>query len=188
MILFIIAAIMFFSVSAFIAERMAPEEYDSKIHTINELACQTYENRSVMQWGFRGYGGILLAGSLINLNENILKPYYSIPLAFYALFMLLSGQFSSKPFKHLVFYSIKESKMHTLFTQIAGLTFALLIVMKLIMVVGIFNRVLNLTMLIFTLYVSAQAGRDNVQRGLYQRVMYLGWFLWLIYAYSGMMD
>lgn len=187
MLLFIIASILFFGISVFIAERKAPVEYSEKINTISELACQTYENRSIMQWGFKGLGIILLSGIVINTNESLKELYYSIPLTLYALFMILSGVFSTKPFEHLVFYSIKQSKIHALFSQLSGMALALLIVMKLVMVTGSLNRIINIFMLIFVLYTSAQSNREIDNRGVYQRIMYIGCFFWLIYSYSNMM-
>lgn len=187
MLLFIIASIMFFGITTFIAERKAPEEYSEKANTISELGCQTYENRAIMQWGFKGFGIILIAGIILNGTESIKELYYSIPLATYASFMLLSGIFSIKPFEHLVFYSLKENKIHSLCNQLAGLSLALLIVMKLVMVSGYANRIINILVLVFVLYTSAQSGRNTDDRGRYQRVMYLGCFFWLIYSHSGMM-
>lgn len=187
MILFIIASVTFFGIMTFRAESKAPDGYSTKEHTISELACQTYENRSIMQWGFKGLGIIIFSGIIISFNDSIKEPYFSIPLAMYAIFMFLSGVFSSKPFEHLVFYSIKESKLNSLFNQLAGLSLSLLIVMKFIVELGIVSRVINIFVLVFVLYISAQVGRKSDKSGFYQRILYFGCFLWLIYAYSGMM-
>ena len=187
MILFIIASVTFFGIMAFRAESKAPVEYSTTENTISELACQTYENRAIMQWGFKGLGIILFSGLLISFNDSIKEPYYSIPLGLYALFMFFSGVYSAKPFEHLVFYSIKESKLHSLFTQLAGLSLSLLIVMKFIVELGAVNRVINIIVLVFVLYFSAQVGRKSGKSGFYQRILYFGCFIWLIYAYSGMM-
>lgn len=187
MILFIITSVTFFGIMTFLAEKKAPKEYSSKENTISELACQTYENRSVMQWGFKGFGIILFSGLFIFFSESVKEPYYSIPLGLYAIFMFLSGIFSTKPFEHLVFYSIKESKINSLFNQLAGLSFSLLIVMKFVVELGVASRVINIFVLIFVLYLSAQVGRKSGKSGFYQRILYFGCFLWLMYAYSGMM-
>lgn len=170
------------------AEKRAPAEYDMKKNTISELACQTYENNYIMQWGFKGFGMILFAGILFTFSSSKNELYYLVPLTFYSVFMFLSGVFSTKPFEHLVFYRIKESKLHGLFNQLAGLSLSLLIVMKFFVELGPFNRIFNILVLVFVLYTSAQVGHNLEKRGLYQRIMYLGCFLWLIYAYSGMMN
>ncbi len=187
MLMFIIAATIYIGVVIFIAQRRAPEEYSVRENTVSELACQTYENRNIMQWGFKGFGIIILAGILVSINESFMELHYTIPLATYALGILLSGFFSTKPFEHLVFYSIKESKMHSLCAQLSGFALSVLVVMKFVMVLGLFNRLINGSTLIFLLYLSAQTGRNSDKRGIYQRIMYFGCFLWLIYAYSGMM-
>lgn len=184
MLLFIISAILYFIISATIAERSAPEEYNHRLNTLDELACQTYENKRYMQWGFIGFGVIIISGLLINFSRMSLELHYAIPLFLYGLFSILTGIYSSKPFEHLVFYSIKEHKLHALFLQFSGLSLTLLVVMKLIMVTGGMHRVVNLTILIFSLYTSAQSNRNIPNRGVYQRVMFLGQFVWLIYSYS----
>lgn len=187
MILFIIASVCFFGIMTFLAERKAPEGYSVKENTISELACQTYVDRSIMQWGYRGFGIILFSGIFIFFNDSVKEPHYSVPLGCYALFMFLSGIYSTKPFEHLVFYSVKQSKVHAFVSQMAGLSLSLLIVMKFVVVVGGINRVINIVAFVFTLYLSAQVGRKSGKRGYYQRILYFGCFLWLIYAYSGMM-
>lgn len=188
MLLFIVAAIIYISIVILIAQRKAPSEYNYKENTISELACQAYDDRNIMQWGFKGFGIIILAGLLINWKTAANEPHYTVPLLIYSLGILLSGFFSTKPFEHLVFYSIKESKIHSICAQISGFSLSLLVVMKFILVPGYLNRILNIFTLIFILYNSAQTGRSHEYRGIYQRVMYTGCFLWLIYAYSGMMN
>ncbi|MBN2617786.1 MAG: hypothetical protein JXR64_05675 [Spirochaetales bacterium] len=187
MILFIISAVVFFAIFSFIAERKAPEEYSKKINTLDELACQNYENRTIMQWGYWGFGILIVVGILININSSIKEFHYSIPLLFYSGFMILAGLFSAKPFEHLVFYSISESKKHTIFMQLAEFSIGLLIMMKLIIEVGTFNRVFNVIVLIVVLYSSIMGGRSSNKRGLYERMKYFAHFFWLIYANSSLM-
>ena len=188
MILFIIVAVLYIGIVIFYAQMIAPKEYSVKENTINELGSQTYDNRNVMQWGYRGFGLILLGGIIINRSTLFRDMQYTIPLFLYGLGMILSGLFGPRPFEPMVFYMVKESKLNNFFNQLSGYSMAILIVMKLIMAVGRFNRVLNLLMVIFVLYTSIMSGRKESNRGLYQRVLYLGTFLWLIYAYSGMMN
>lgn len=184
MLLFIIAAVIYIGIFIFIAQTNAPENYNSKTDTINELGSQTYENNHLMQWGFKGFGIIIIVGLLFDFSRSMAELYYSVPLFSYGLFMFLSGVYSSKPFEHLVFYSIKESKKHTLFSQLAGLSLALFVVMKFVMITGSINRVINIVTLVFILYTSAQVGRSKEYRGIYQRIMYFGCFIWLIYGVS----
>ncbi len=187
MILFIITATIYFGFVTFIAQKKAPETYSRKYNTLSELGCQTYENRGLMQWGFKGLGIIIMAGVLNSREIFITEAHYMIPLSLFSLFIFLSGVFSSKPFEHLVFYSLKESRLHNLLLQLSGLSMALLVVMKFVVVIGVFNRILNITVLVGILYTSAHAARKEGPRGLYQRVMYTIFFLWLIYAFSGIM-
>lgn len=182
MLLFIITAVFYFGITSFIAQSKAPEEYSSKRNTIDELGCQTYNNNHVAQWAYKGFGIIIIAGVLYDFTSQVAELYYSVPLFFYGLFMFLAGVFSSKPFEPLVFYSIKESKKHNLLLQLAGVSLGLFVFMKFFMESGIFNRVINVLILIFMLYTSVQAGRSEERRGVYQRVMYLGCLLWLIYG------
>jgi len=188
MLIFVISAVVYFGIVTFIAQRMAPEEYNSRSNTLNELACQSYENRTTMQWGFKGLGIIIFAGIIVNINDAVNEPYYYVPLGFFSIFTYLSGVFSTKPFEHLVFYSIKEFKLNSLFNQLSGLSISLLIVMKLFVELGSLNRVINIMVLILNLYLSIQVGRKSINRGIYQRVLYFISFLWLIYANSVMMN
>ena len=188
MIIFIVASVLFFGIIAYLAEKKAPEEYSSSENTISELACQTYENSYIMQWGFKGLGIILFMGIMFNYSFLVNEPYYYIPLALYAVFMFLSGTFATKPFEHLVFYSIKEFKLNAIFKQLAGFSLYLLIVMKFIVELGIFNRVVNIVVLITVLIFSAQVGRKSTNRGIYNRLQYFISFIWLIYSNSVMMN
>lgn len=188
MLLFIIVAVIYIGLVIFFAQRKAPNEYNYKENTISELACQTYENRWIMQWGFKGFGLIILIGVIVSYEETFKELHYTIPLTVYALSFLMSGFFSTKPFEHLVFYSMKESKVHSAFAQLAGFALSMLVVMKFVVVLGYVNRIINALFLLFILYNSVQMGRDHEKRGIYQRVMYFGSFMWLIYAYSSIMN
>lgn len=187
MIFFIVVSIIYFGVMVFLAEQRAPKEYNKRENTLGELACQTYDNRMIMQWGFKGFGIILFSGVVFFYKESLNEPHYSIPLALYAIFMYLTGIFSAKPFEHLVFYSIKESRLHGIFSQLAGMSLSLLIVMKFFVELGSVNRVINIVSLVFILYISARIGSRSSNKGIYERILYLVSFLWLIYANSVMM-
>ena len=187
MFIFIIIAVLYIWVILFYAEKIAPEGYSKKVNTINELACQTYENRSVMQRGFKGFGTILILGIIIYRDRMFSELHYSIPLFLYAFGMVLSGFFGSKPFEPLVFYSVKEGQLSSFIAQFTGFWLGILVVMKAIIAIGTFNRVLNILMIVFILYMSIMSSRKGESRGLYHRGLFLGSFIWLMYAYSGMM-
>lgn len=188
MFIFVITSVIFFLIIAFTAERRAPKEYSSKENTVWELACQNYENKIIMQWGYRGLGIILASGLFINFNTTYRELHYFIPLLLFSIFIFISGIFGTKPFEHLVFYSIKEFKLNSLFRQLAGFSLYLLIVMRFIVEIGIFNRVLNIIVLITLLIFSALGNRKGPKRGVYNRLQYLVSFLWLIYSSSPMMN
>ena len=101
--LFIIVAVLYIGVVIFYAQLIAPKNYSVKENTINELGCQAYENRSVMQWGYKGFGIIVIAGIIINRTTLLLDLQYTIPLFLYSVGMMMSGFFGSRPFESMVF-------------------------------------------------------------------------------------
>ncbi len=187
MILYIITAVLYIGIIIILAQQRAPEEYSFKTNTISELACQCYENRSLMQWGFKGFGIIIILGIVINKSEMLKELYFTIPLFVYAIGILFTGFFFTKPFEHLVFYIEKQSKAHSFFFFFSGFGVSLLLFMKFMMVPGAFNKILNMVVLVFILFSSARTVKNPESRGIYQRILYFGTFVWLIYAYSGKM-
>lgn len=184
MFVFCLAAVIYISAVIVFAQNRAPEEYSKRRNTVSELACQFYENKSVMQSGFIGFGLFIIAGILAEASWSLKHLYYSVPLFFYAAGVLMSGIFCTRPFDHLRIYSIKESRMHSFFTQLAGFSFSVLVIIKSFMVPDISLRLMNLGTFLFILVVSLRFNASEKKKGVYQRVLYGACYIWLVFAFS----
>ena len=129
--------LIFFAVFYFVAvivtaHFFTPPEYQWTQNTVSDLAAQGLKYQWIMQLGFIGFGLLLtvgLAGKFVAAKKIF---YPDVLIVLYALAVLLSGFFSTKPFLDGVSYSVREEMLHSLFAQVAGLFFGLAILAYLI--------------------------------------------------------
>ncbi|HEY5583216.1 MAG TPA: DUF998 domain-containing protein [Ruminiclostridium sp.] len=176
-------AVIFFIVFIVVSQLLTPQEYDWKVNTISELAAQNYKNKKVMQTGFIGFG-ILLCGSMIfNMvfkEQALLK---SLPIFIYALSVGLSGIFCTQPFIKNVQYLRTEARNHSFLAQLAGFSFVAAILICMFESTEIKFKILHGIAFVFVMGCSILFGKVPRYRGVFQRIMYLGSFIWLLFLY-----
>jgi hypothetical protein len=160
------------------AHFIAPKEYNWRENTISELASQKYKYRFIMQLGFIGFGVLLSVGIISDLLIQSLD-VKNIPILVYSLSVMLSGVFSTKPFNNSLDFSKRESQLHSLFAQIAGLAFSIGVLAYFFYVDSIWLKIVHFGFFLFVIIVSFLFGRVNTNKGILQRVLYIGSFIWL---------
>lgn len=156
-----------------LAHFFTPIEYNWKENTISELASQHYKKKWIMQGGFIGFGVVLSAGIVTN-NFS----YLQLPFLIYAAAVLISGIFCTKPFMNHE-YSIKESKIHSFCAQLAGIMFSLGLFIRFISANEMSLKILHFSFFIFVVLTSITFGLLKKNKGIAQRILYIGSFLWI---------
>jgi hypothetical membrane protein len=172
-------ATVFFVVVILLAHLLSPSSYEWSRNTISDLGAQGYSKNFVMRIGLVGFGGLLVAGVLVNGPA----PRTSLILL-YGAAILVTGVFCAKPFLPSAEWSTREHQLHSLFAQIAGVAFILA------MLVSTFTSPSNgerWIHVLFVLLVSICSGLFMFwtdRQGIAQRLLYLVSFIWLTRFYK----
>lgn len=158
--------------------------YDWKSNTISELAAQHYHYRWIMKTGFILFGLILIIGISSKWVHGNGKIWTELPILIYALAILISGVYSTKPFMEGVDYSELESNIHGYAAQIAGFAFSIGLLIFGITESNTNLKIIHFVTFVFVIGFSALFGLMHSNVGVIQRTMYLGSFVWLACFYN----
>jgi hypothetical membrane protein len=167
-----------------IAHSFTTHPYDWKNNTISELAAQGYQYRWLMKIGFILFGVFLNLGitnKIINGDGNL---RLELPILIYALAIMVSGLYSTKPFELDVPYSAIESNIHSMAAQSAGIAFSIGILIHGFSESNMTLKLIHFTTFLFVITLSALFGLLESNVGVIQRIMYLGSFIWLVLFYN----
>lgn len=172
---FIHIATNLFIASIIIAHILAPTNYDWTKNTISDLGAQGYNRKYIMQLGFLMFGFILSTG-LISKGLS----WRIAPIFIYALSVGLTGVFCTKPFTTAIQYSIFETKLHSIFAQLAGIAFSLGILAQVFFSKNIADKKIHCFFFFLIILLSASFGFYQNFQGIIQRLLYAISFLWLL--------
>jgi hypothetical protein len=158
--------------------------YTFKKNTVSELAAQNYNKRRIMQAGFIGFGITLTVGIVLKLIAGQVNLLESVPLIVYALSVATSGIYCTQPFLEGVQYSQTEARIHSILAQTAGFSFCIAILICWLESSIVQYKMLHGMAFIFVMLCSMLFGLVPKYRGAFQRIMYLGSFLWIMFAWS----
>jgi hypothetical protein len=175
--------VIYFAIFIIVSQALTPSEYNWRINTVSELAAQGYKNKKVMQVGFIGFGIILPIFLFYNMYFRGASIIRIAPIAIYALSVGLSGIFCTSPFVDNVQHSAAESRIHSLLAQVAGFSFVTGITICMIVEQVIWIKVIHAVTVVFVMFCSIMFAKAPLHRGIYQRVMYIGSFIWLALIY-----
>lgn len=176
-------AVCFISFIILIAGFLTPNTYSWTKNTVSQLAAQKYQNRWIMRLGFIGFGILLVINYVVDLQNALIFWYYTLPLSIYGICISITGIFCSKPFEENKQFSKREEKMHSIFAQLAGFSLSMAIVIHFLTAIDLdtlIAAIFHLITLIFVVGMSLMIARYEKNRGLIQRIMWAGTFLWLL--------
>lgn len=178
-------SVFYFVAVIIIAHFFVPSEYIWTQNTVSELAAQGLPNQWIMQAGFIGFGLLLNLGFIQKFKTA--KKIFSadIFIMLYGLAILVTGFFSTMPFIDGMSYSERESFLHSLFAQIAGVSFTIGIFYRFIIAPSAKEKAFHATFFLLVMGTSlgfglAENGAITLGQGIIQRTMYLVSFIWLI--------
>jgi Protein of unknown function (DUF998) len=168
-----------FVLSIMVAHISSTNNYEWTKNTISDLGSQGYDRKYIMQFGFLAFGLTLSAGILLNgIN------WRTIPILMYGVCVGLTGIFCTKPFFNIDNYSTTQATIHSAFAQIAGVTFTLGILLQLFYATDKSEKWIHFLFFILVIGFSASFGLVKNYQGIFQRLLYLTSFIWLIKFYK----
>jgi hypothetical protein len=169
----------FFVLAIVAAHIFSTNNYDWTKNTISDLGAQGYDRKLIMQFGFLAFGLTMSAGILANGLT-----WRTTPILIYGLCVSLTGIFCTKPFFTLDHYSALEATIHSALAQIAGTTFTLGILLQLFYSIDKSEKWIHFAFFILVVGFSASFGLMKNYQGIFQRLLYLTSFTWLIKFYK----
>jgi hypothetical membrane protein len=181
----IYSSIVYFIVMIVIAHFFVPAEYSWMQNTVSDLSAQGLKYQWIMQAGFIGFGLLLNIGFIQKFFAAQKVFYPDLLIMLYGLAILLSGFFSTEPFIKGLSYSLQESRLHSLFATVAGISFSLGILWRLFTAPTPGEKVLHVIFLVLVMGTSFMFGLSEngvlpVAKGIVQRSLYLVSFTWLL--------
>ena len=162
-----------------LAHLLATNNYDFSKNTISDLGSQGYDKKLIMQIGFVLFGVILASG----IFSNGLT-WRTFPILIYGLCVAMTGIFCTKPFFEFANYSTTQSTIHSVFAQIAGISFSVGILTQLFFTTDNNTRLIHVFFFVLIIVLSISFGLLRNYQGIAQRVLYLTSFIWLIKYYN----
>ena len=123
-----------------------------------------------MQIGLIGFGFILGGGILMKLTQEGVVWFMEIPILIYRISMCLSGMFCTKPFFESDDYSHFEDQAHSLFANLAGISFSLGIIVRAVFAEFLVDFVLHMAFLLLVLVCSIASSKTSSRSGIIQIV------------------
>ncbi len=174
-----IISTVFFVLIIIVAHFIASNGYDFRKNTISDLGAQGYDKKIIMQIGFVLFGLSIATGTIINGFT-----WRTSPILVYGICIALTGLFCTKPFFGIETYSTSAEKTHSIFAQIAGVSFSLGIFIQLFFTTNNTEKLIHLVFFILVLGLSISFGLLKNNQGIAQRLLYLTSFVWLIKYYK----
>lgn len=179
------SAVVYFVCIILIAHAFAQPGYVWTQNTISDLAAQGHANKWIMQLGFIGFGVLPVAGVVSDLKRNP-RLYFLYAVAAYGLAIFMTGIFCTVPIDTTLAYVVSEAELHSLFATIAGFGMTLGIGLQIIFSANNRERGMRVGFLILVIGFSAlfdiAAGGDwEMDKGIFQRLLYLSGLAWLLY-------
>ncbi len=169
----------FFVLAIVVAHIFATNNYDWTKNTISDLGSQGYDKKFIMQFGFLSFGLTLSAGILINGLT-----WRTTPILIYGLCVGLTGIFCTKPFYNLDNYSVTQATVHSAMAKTAGISFTLGILLQLFYPQYKTEKWIHFLFFILVVGFSVSFGLVKNYQGIFQRLLYLTSFIWLIKYYK----
>lgn len=176
-------SVLYFILVIIVASFFTPEGYSLLTNTISEMASQQLPNAWIMRVGFIGFGVIMSAGLGFDIKTKRISPWVAIPFIGYALSIFATGIWSTNYSLSVAPYSEFETNMHSLFATLAGFLLIAAILIEAVITKKMQVRWFNIAFVLgISLFSGLYALFPEIQ-GIFQRVMYLVSFWWMILFY-----
>lgn len=162
-----------------VAHILSANNYDWTKNTISDLGAQGYNRKLIMQTGFLAFGSTLVIGIILNGLS-----WRASPILVYGLCVALTGIFCTKPFTQLENFDTTQSTLHSIFAQIAGVTFSIGILTQIFFTSEKHLNYIHILFFVLVIALSATFGLLKNYQGIVQRLLYLKSFIWLIKYYK----
>lgn len=159
------------------------EGYSMFKHTTSHLGAQNTPNAWIMNIVFCLLGIACILEGLFHLRQYWV---HKILLTIFGVGLILVGIFQHAPIVEEIPYNLSEDKMHSLFATVVGLSFTIFAISAAFIEKTNTKRILALLVGLIATGLSILMFSVIDFAGLWQRLMFIISFAWLIFFFEGM--
>jgi len=167
----------------FILPFYSAEGYSLFKNTTSQLGAQNTPNSWIMNITF----GLLGLASILEVMFHLRRFWFQkVMLSIFGLSLILTAVFSHAPIIENLPYNEVENQLHSIFASIVGFSFTVFSVSVAFIEQGKVRRILALFVGLTATVLSLLMFYISDYSGLWQRVMFVISFAWLIFLFEGM--
>ena len=165
----------------FVLPFFSMEGYSITAHSLSELGAQLTPNAWIMNTLF-----VLLGLGSIWAGRGLMYGFWvqRISLTLFGLALAMSGFFSHAPIDPSLDFNLQEDQLHSVFANITGISFTILAVSMVFMLKERKDQVLAWTMALISVLISLGIFLIQDLAGVFQRILFVASFAWLIYLFG----
>jgi hypothetical membrane protein len=109
----------FFTAIILVAHAIAPAPYSWTMHEMSQLGAQGYEYAYIMRFGLISYGALVVVAAILKVAKRFRTGWPNGFIGIYGFAILLTGFFSTAPFRPGVPFTFREMNLHSTFGSLA---------------------------------------------------------------------
>lgn len=180
---FLLLAFSLLVIVMFVLPFYSAESYSILKHTLSELGAQSTPNAWIMNVTFYLVGAACILEAWLHLGNFW---FHKIVLSIFGVSLIFVGIFHHAPIAEGVSFDVRQDNLHSIFASIVGFTFIMYAIASAFIekegkqrvidiIVGVTASLLSLLMLLLPDFA-----------GIWQRVMFILAFIWLIFMLERM--
>lgn len=155
--------------------------YDLFRHTTSQLGAQNTPNSWVMNITFMGLGSACIYEALNRLKKYRLQQSL---LILFGVGLIFSGIYKHAPIDPAVSFSVREDDLHSWASSLVGMSFTAYAFVSIFILKVRRDKILAMTVGVLATLLSFLIFSIPDYAGLFQRVMFILAFTWLLYFFA----
>ena len=167
-----------FTAIILVAHAIAPAPYSWTMHEMSQLGAQGYEYAYLMRFGLISYGALVVVAAILKVAKRFRTGWPNGFIGIYGFAILLTGFFSTAPFRPGVPFSFREMNLHSTFGSLAVFALSTAMVAFTVMAQTPRGRIIHLVALVLIWLMPEIFLKFSDAAGVLQRLLWLVMIAW----------
>jgi len=148
------------------------------MHSMSHLGAQGYEYAYIMRFGLISYGALVVVAAILKVTKRFRTGWPHGFIGIYGFAILLTGFFSTAPFRPGIPFSIREANLHSNIGSLAGFALSTAMLAFTVMAQTPRGRIIHLVALVLILLMPEIFFKFSDAAGVLQRLLWLVMLAW----------
>jgi hypothetical membrane protein len=167
-----------FTAIILVAHVIAPAPYSWTMHSMSHLGAQGYEYAYIMRFGLISYGALVVIAAMSKVTKRFRTGWPHGFIGIYGFAILLTGFFSTAPFRQGVPFSIPEANLHSNIGSFAAIALSTAMVAFAVIARTARGRIIHLVALVLIWLMPEIFFKFSDAAGVFQRLLWLVMIAW----------